>query len=120
MRSFPYWFCRNYVRQVNAEKKWHVDQHQFIALLAPRLVCIASATEDAWAGPEGEYWSGVLASPAWRLYGKKGLVANGFPPPDKPLQDGCISYHLRTGKHSLTPYDWKVYMDFADRHGWRK
>ena len=120
MRNFPYWFCGNYVRQVNAEKKWNLDQHQFIALLAPRLVCIASATEDAWAGPEGEYWSGVLASPAWHLYGKKGLVANGFPPPDEPLQDGCISYHFRTGKHNLTPYDWKVYMDFADRHGWRK
>jgi hypothetical protein len=120
MRTFPYWFCGNYVRQANADKEWRVDQHQFIALLAPRLVCIASATKDRWAGPEGEYWSGVLASPAWELYGKKGLVSNGFPPPDRPLQDGCISYHLRTGKHNLTPYDWKVYMDFADRHGWRK
>ena len=120
MRNFPYWFCRNYVKQVNAEKDWKVDQHQFIALLAPRLVCISSATEDVWAGQEGEYYCGVLASPAWRLYGKKGLVANGFPPPEKPLQEGCISYHLRTGKHNLTPYDWKVFMDFADRHGWRK
>ena len=119
MRNFPYWFNRNYILQVNAEKKWRVDQHQFIALLAPRLVCIASATEDVWAGPEGEYFSGVLASPVWELYGKKGLVSNGFPPPEKPLQEGCISYHLRTGKHNLTPYDWSVYMDFADRHGWR-
>ena len=118
--TFPYWFCRNYVRHVNAEKSWRVDQHGFVALIAPRLVCIASATGDAWAGPEGEYASGALASPAWELYGKKGLVSNGFPPPETPLQEGCISYHLRTGKHNLTPYDWKVYMDFADRHGWRK
>jgi len=120
VRAFPYWFCANYTRHVNAEKDWRVDQHEFIALMAPRLVCIASATEDHWAGPEGEYWSGVLASPAWELYGKKGLVADGFPPPENPLQDGCISYHLRTGKHNLTPYDWQCYMDFADRHGWRQ
>ena len=120
MRNFPYWFCGNYVRQVNAENDWNVDQHQFIALLAPRLVCIASATEDVWAGPEGEYYGGILASPAWRLYGKKGLVSNGFPPPEKPLQEGCISYHLRTGKHNLTSYDWGVFMDFADRHGWNR
>ena len=51
---------------------------------------------------------------------EKGLVADAFPAPEHPLQEGCISYHLRTGKHNLTPYDWKCYMDFADRHGWRK
>ena len=118
-RSFPYWFCANYTMHVNTELAWRVDQHEFIALMAPRLVCIASASEDAWAGQEGEYYSGVLASPAWELYGKKGLVANGFPPPDTPLQEGSISYHMRTGKHNLTPYDWNRYMDFADRHGWR-
>ena len=120
VRSFSYWFCPNYILVVNAEKKWPVDQHQFIALIAPRLVCIGSATEDHWAGPLGEYYAGLLASPAWELYGRKGLVAAGFPPPDKPLQEGCVSYHLRTGKHNLTPYDWKCYMDFADRHGWQK
>ena len=117
--SFPYWFCRNYLSHINAETEWRVDQHEFIALMAPRLVCIASATEDKWAGPEGEYLSGVLASPAWELYGKRGLVSDGFPAPETPLQEGCISYHLRTGKHGLTPYDWSCYMDFADRHGWR-
>jgi hypothetical protein len=120
VRTFPYWFAPNYLRVANREKEWKVDQHQFIALMAPRLVCIGSATEDAWAGQEGEYYAGILASPAWELYGKKGLVANAFPPPEKPLQEGCVSYHLRTGKHNLTPYDWKCYMDFADRHGWRK
>ena len=84
-----------------------------------RLVCVASASEDAWAGPEGEWWAAKLASPAWELYGRKGLVADGFPPPEAPQQEGSISYHLRTGKHGLTPYDWNCYMDFADRHGWR-
>ena len=120
VKTFQYWFCLNYTMHVNAEKSWRVDQHEFVALMAPRLVCIASASEDKWAGQEGEYWSGVLASPAWELYGKKGLVAQGFPAPENPLQEGCISYHLRTGKHDLTSYDWGVYMDFADRHGWRK
>ena len=120
VKTFQFWFCLNYTAHVNAEKSWRVDQHEFVALMAPRLVCIASASEDKWAGQEGEYWSGVLASPAWELYGKKGLVAQGFPAPENPLQEGCISYHLRTGKHDLTPYDWGVYMDFADRHGWRK
>jgi hypothetical protein len=50
---------------------------------------------------------------------EKGLVADSFPSPDSPQQEGCISYHLRTGKHFLAPYDWHRYMDFADKHGWR-
>lgn len=117
--TFQYWFCLDYTKRANAETAWRVDQHEFIALMAPRLVCIASATEDDWAGQEGEYFGGLLASPAWELYGRKGLVAGGFPAPETPLQEGCISYHLRTGKHDLTPYDWARFMDFADRHGWR-
>ena len=91
VRSFTYWFCPNYIRLVNLEKEWNVDQHQFIALIAPRLVCIASATQDVWAGPEGEYYSGILASPAWELYGKRGLVADAFPAPEQPLQEGSCS-----------------------------
>ena len=98
-----------------------VDQHMWAALIAPRLLAIASASGDAWAGQEGEFQTGVLASPAWELYGRKGLVAEGgrFPGVEKPLQDGCISYHMSNGPHNLTPYDWNRYLDFADAHGWR-
>jgi hypothetical protein len=118
--SFSYWFCQNYIRRANAEKTWRVDQHALIALMAPRLVCVASATEDAWAGPRGEWWAAKLASPAWELYGRRGLIGEAMPPPDTAQQDGCLSYHLRTGRHNLTRADWAYYMDFADRHGWRR
>ena len=113
-----HWFCPNFIRCVNRDTELPWDQHQLLALVAPRLLCVASATDDAWAGPEGEFEACRLASPAWEAHGLKGLVADGFPPPEKPLQDGSISYHLRTGGHGLTPYDWKTYMDFAVRHGW--
>ena len=96
------------------------DQHWLVALIAPRLVCIGSATEDDWAGPYGEYCTARYASPVWkRVFGQNGFVSSGFPRPDTPQQDGDISYHIRTGKHDLTVYDWNVYMDFADRHGWK-
>ena len=119
LKNFPYWFCKNYLKYAGKEMAMDFDQHEMLALIAPRLVCVASATDDYWAGPRGEWWAAKLASPAWELYGKKGLVADGLPAPEKPQQDGCISYHLRKGPHFLAPYDWNRYMDFADRHGWR-
>ncbi|MBQ4199830.1 MAG: family 78 glycoside hydrolase catalytic domain, partial [Kiritimatiellae bacterium] len=118
-KAFPYWFCGNYRKYAGKDREMDFDQHELLALLAPRLLCVASATEDHWAGPAGEWRAAKLASPAWELYGKKGLAADAMPEPDAPQQEGCVSYHLRTGKHFLSPYDWKCYMDFADRHGWR-
>ena len=95
------------------------DTHQLAALVAPRLLAIASASKDDWAGQLGEWWCAKLASPAWELYGKKGLVADKMPNVGEAQQEGSISYHYREGKHNLNLHDWNRYMDFADKHGWR-
>lgn len=119
-RSFPHWFCKNFSTYANHKDALPVDQHELIALMAPRLVYVASASQDKWAGPPGEFRSCQLASPVWELYGKKGLAGDAFPLPGTSLQEGCIGYHLREGKHDLLLYDWERYMDFADRHGFKK
>ena len=116
-KYFPNWYCGNYPKKYGGkEMTMDFDQHELLALVAPRLLCVASASEDAWAGQPGEWWSAKLASPAWELYGRRGLVAERFPAPGEKQQEGSISYHLRPGKHSLDPYDWDRYMDFADKN----
>ena len=116
-----YWFCGAFQRYcVNKDTELEIDQHQWAALIAPRLLAIASASEDKWAGQPGEFHTARLASPAWELYGRKGLSGKVFPPCGVHLADGDVSYHMRSGKHDLTPTDWRLYMNFADSHGWNR
>ena len=114
------WFCPNYERYVGLDRssKMPFDQHWLLALVAPRLLYVSSAMEDAWAGPRGEFAALELASPVWRLYGIPGLIAHGFPKADVPLHAGNVAYHVRTGLHDITRYDWQCYMDFAEGKGW--
>lgn len=116
---FPYWFAPQYVKWANRDTEAPYDQNAWIALMAPRLVAITSATLDPWAGPRGEFETARLSSPAWGFYALPGLVGAQYPAVNDPLLEGCVAYHLREGKHTLCLADWNFYLDFADRHGWR-
>jgi hypothetical protein len=118
-RGFPHWFCEKYKQYNDKEDELPVDQHQLIALMAPRLVYVAGASGDRWADPEGEFLSCVHAEPVYRLFGLRGLGTASMPKPNQPLNAGHIGYHVRAGTHNLVEYDWNRFMDFADRH-WKK
>src|SRR5206468_8481559 len=90
------------------------------ALMAPRPVYVASASEDLWADPRGEFLSAKHAGPVYALYGKKGLMdVEDLPAVNTPLMR-TVGYHRREGKHDVTLYDWQRYIEFAEMHLKRK
>ena len=114
-RSFPHWFNGNFKKYNGNEKELPFDQHQLIALMAPRAVYVASATEDRWADPRGEFLSLLHAQPVYDLYRKSSLGVTEMPAAGQSVGT-LMGYHLRDGKHDVTPEDWAFYLAFAKRN----
>ncbi|MFK5973767.1 MAG: acetylxylan esterase, partial [Flavobacteriaceae bacterium] len=111
-RIFPHWFCDNFNTYNNNEKSLPVDQHQLLSLIAPRPIYVASALEDRWSDPKGEFLSAHYATPVYNLFDKEGISSQIMPKVDHPIQH-TIAYHIRTGKHDVTDYDWENYIKWA-------
>ena len=117
--AFPHWFTAAYKTFNGREAALPVDQHMLLALVAPRALYVASADQDLWADPRGEFLSLAASSPVFALWGEPPIAPDAMPAIDTPFVSGRRGYHVRTGGHDLTPYDWDRFADFADRV-WKK
>ena len=115
-RHFPHWFCGNFRKYDMREDLLPFDQHSLMALVAPRPLYVCSAEKDAWADPRGEFLSALEASKVYRFLGLEGLAISEWPAPDTPSLEGNIGYHIHSGVHDCSPYDWEQYIIFADKY----
>lgn len=109
----PYWFAPAFGKYVGREQELPFDQHTVLSLVAPRILHVASGSEDFWADPAGEHRSTVLANEIYRLYGNPPM-SESFPEVNSAVEAGRIGYHLRKGPHLLTQYDWEMLLNHVE------
>lgn len=113
--SFPHWFCGHFGAFSNDVTKLPFDQNCLVALCTPRPVLMTNAEEDQWANPSGQFDVLKAAAPAYELYDlQKPLIADKMPQAGQ-LATERLGYFIRGGKHSMTPADWKVYLEYGDK-----
>ncbi len=111
-KVFRQWFSLNFSKYANNVAKMPFDQHMVMALVAPRPLYVGAAEEDLNEDPKGEFLALKAAEPIYNLYGFKGLPAETLPKVNNPLRSERLGFHLRTGKHGITAYDWDSYFEF--------
>ena len=93
-----------------------VDQHELIALCAPRPCLISSGLPEAdkWQDILGMFLATVKASPVYELVGAGGLKTDVFPGTDIGLMDAPLAFRMHHGGHEAGP-NWPYFLDFFDR-----
>ena len=113
IKRFPRWTAGNFKKYLNQDANLPFDQHMVVAMVAPRPIYISSASEDQWADPSHEYLSAYLTTEVYALYGYPKWSYQA-PKIQEPIQ-GRVSQHIRDGKHDILPYDWNLFLTFAQR-----
>ncbi len=114
-KSFPHWYCDEFKKYSFRVNRLPFDQHMLLALMAPRPVYVASATDDQWADPRGEFLALQAAGEVYALYpGYPADELAAMPLPEQPIQ-AKTGYHLRSGKHDITEFDWVMFINWVDK-----
>ena len=117
-QHFPHWFDATFKEFNDQPERLPFDQNCLAALVAPRPLLYCCAVEDTWANPKGQFEMLQSADAVYRLLKAGGLETKEMPEVGR-LSDGTLGYYIRPGKHSMTKGDWKVFLDYADKH-WGK
>ena len=111
-KSYPHWFAPAFAEYADNETASPVDQHQLIALVAPRPILLGNGWKDVWSDPNGSFRAAQGASPVYKLMGARGLTQSG-------MQDhkttGEIDFFIREGGHGVRVVDWDYMLDWLDR-----
>jgi hypothetical protein len=131
-RGGYHWMAGNFLKYAADERKFGkktvadlpVDQHQLIALCAPRLCFISygipAKGDPNWVDAHGSFMAAVLAGGAYRILGKKDLGTPGDYLTDKipavnTLIGGELAWRQHDGGHTNVP-NFPAFYEWAGRY----
>ena len=112
-KTYPHWFAKAYAAYATRENEMPVDQHQLLALIAPRPILLGNARRDVWSDPNGAFRAAIGADPVYELYGSEGLEQSRL---DKWNPAADIAFWIRPGTHGVVKEDWPAFLEFLDAH----
>ncbi len=111
--AYPHWFTPAYAELADNEAAAPVDQHQLIALTAPRPILFGNARRDQWSDPQGAFLAAQAADPAYEAAGVRGLDQSAMSDTNLSAE---LAFFIRPGRHGVTARDWALFLDFLDAH----
>ena len=111
--SYPHWFADTYKNPGGKDEIWPVDQHQLLAIIAPRPILLGNARRDVWSDPNGAFRAAMGADPVYELYGLAGLDQSRL---DAWHPSAELAFWIRPGTHGVVREDWPAFIAFLDQH----
>jgi hypothetical protein len=100
--SFAGNYCPNFKKYIGHWNDMPIDQHEMIALMAPRKMFITGGNQELWQDVKGGFLAAVAAEPVYNLLGKRGVAAVDLPPIEQPIVFGEIGFYHHNGGHTYT------------------
>lgn len=110
--SYPHWFSPTFAEFAGRESELPVDQHQLIALNAPKPVFLGNGWKDVWSDPNGAFRAAMAADEVYEFLGYEGLTQSGLADPN--YLGGDIAFQIRSGGHGVRRADWRAFLDWMD------
>lgn len=115
-----HWMAGNFIKygaDPLCENDLPIDQHELIALCAPRPCFISSGTWDAdkWQDLIGMFMATVKATPVYELLGEKGMDTDLYPGTNVGIIKGKLAFRQHDGGHESGP-NWPYFLDFFDKY----